>query len=363
MQTEHGYRPGKLYSFVLATPEDTATLPHFDNTKATAIHTCPTWGIVRYHKHKAMSAPRNLALEAGTAMHDVFAWVRVMTYVWHTEVEHRAERLHAQMIRLFTAERWERLQTMFSVPIECMDEMEWQGITKNGAIYILATSGFYDDPRDKRRTVSNLEVCAFAYIDRWDFDRRVAYAGSFVGIEIPFALTAINPAGDRKFVFTGRLDGIHVSKRTGQIIVEDNKTASRLGEHWANSFIMSPQVIGYTVAARVLLGNYEINRARILGLTIPFPRNEADGFVAEDLRYEQHHYNEWERWLNNAVQIARAWEDHPTEAPKHFHACYRYFNTCSFLSMCHSSPEERKAMYEHLVDDEWTPLSEGHVNE
>jgi len=362
MQTEHGYKPGRLYSFVRATDADIATLPKFDNTKATAVHTCPTWGIVRYHKHKAMSAPRNLALEAGTAMHDVFAWVRVMTYVWHAELDRRQALLDEQMVRLFTAERWARLQTMFSVPIESKDDMEWQGVTKNGAIYILATSGFYDDPRDRRRTLSNLEVCAFAYIDRWDFDRRVVHDGDFVGIEIPFALTAINPAGDRKFVFTGRLDGIHVSARSGHIIVEDNKTASRLGEHWSNSFIMSPQLIGYTVAARVLMGNAEINRARIIGLTIPFPRNEADGYVCEDMRYDAHHYDEWERWLNNAVQVVRIWENNPTEAPKFFHSCYRYFNTCSFLPLCHSSPTERIAMFNELVDDEWTPLSEGHVN-
>jgi hypothetical protein len=62
----------------VATEAD-AELPSFDNTKLTAINTCPTWGIVRYHLHKTMSGgSRALALEAGAAMHEMFAAVRLL---------------------------------------------------------------------------------------------------------------------------------------------------------------------------------------------------------------------------------------------------------------------------------------------
>jgi hypothetical protein len=35
----------------------------------------------------------------------------------------------------------------------------------------LETSGFYDDPRDRRRTMTNLEEACIAYIDRWNWTR------------------------------------------------------------------------------------------------------------------------------------------------------------------------------------------------
>jgi hypothetical protein len=55
-------------------------LPAYDNTKLVAINTCPTWGILRYSMHKTMSAPgvtRAMALEMGSAAHEVFAAVRL----------------------------------------------------------------------------------------------------------------------------------------------------------------------------------------------------------------------------------------------------------------------------------------------
>ena len=68
-----------IATFGMATEAD-AWLPTYDHTKLSAINTCPTWGIVRYDMHLRMPGQgRALALEAGTAMHECFAFIRLVT--------------------------------------------------------------------------------------------------------------------------------------------------------------------------------------------------------------------------------------------------------------------------------------------
>ena len=59
---------------------DKHTLPIVDNTRLTAVNTCPRWGAVRYGHNKVMSLSegRALALEAGSACHEGFSAVRLL---------------------------------------------------------------------------------------------------------------------------------------------------------------------------------------------------------------------------------------------------------------------------------------------
>ena len=58
--------------------DDLNSLQAFDFTKLSAVNTCPTWGIVRYGYHKVFSTTsRAMALEAGSACHEVFASARL----------------------------------------------------------------------------------------------------------------------------------------------------------------------------------------------------------------------------------------------------------------------------------------------
>ena len=53
-------------------------IPAYDNTRLVAINTCPVWGAVRYGLGLAMpSRSRAMALEAGSACHEVFAAARL----------------------------------------------------------------------------------------------------------------------------------------------------------------------------------------------------------------------------------------------------------------------------------------------
>lgn len=58
--------------------DDLDSLQAFDFTKLSAVNTCPTWGIIRYGHHKVFSTTsRAMALEAGSACHEVFAAARL----------------------------------------------------------------------------------------------------------------------------------------------------------------------------------------------------------------------------------------------------------------------------------------------
>ena len=126
-------------------------------------------GILRYQMHKRMSVEgRAMALEAGTAMHECFAFVRLVSLI----EQHKGNPDFQDVLwdvhgtRLFGDGR---LQLIGEQVMESTDVME---IAKRGCIAVLDTGEFYDDPRDKRRTCQTSKYI-YAYINRWRWDHRV----------------------------------------------------------------------------------------------------------------------------------------------------------------------------------------------
>jgi hypothetical protein len=164
----------KIKSVNVALTTDTS-LPAYDNTKLVAGNTCPRWGILRYQMHKVHEHSLNsraMALEAGSACHEVFAAVRLYQLYFYDTMNNRsplhgndgrAERLFdLHGMRLFGEGRWALLKEV----IENASKEDEHTRFIRFALTALETSGFYDDPRDKRRTMSNLEEACLAYIDR-----------------------------------------------------------------------------------------------------------------------------------------------------------------------------------------------------
>ena len=108
---------------------------------------------------------RVLALEAGHALHEVFAFVRLASLLSQLE-ERGKDKTYIDAVynhhgvRLFGLERLTHITEQISTATDVPD------VCKRGAIAILDTSGYYDDPRDKRRTLSNMEEAAYAYINQ-----------------------------------------------------------------------------------------------------------------------------------------------------------------------------------------------------
>lgn len=343
----------------LATQAD-LHLDTFDYTKLSAINMCPTWGIIRYTKHKTMSGGgRSMALEAGTVMHECFGVVRLIQLGY---VQKHLDHMNYQGVKQFGKDRWE------SINKEAMRGADVDLAIRNAALECLATANFVDDPFDKRRTYANMETSLMYYTQRWDYNRYPVWVTnandptSFVGVETPFAvkITAYSDAEKshivRQFLYTGRIDGLHVNK--GQdLLIEENKTASRLDDSWRMSFNMSHQVTGYTVAASLFAGR-NVSQGLIIGLTIPLPRSLSDGLAIEYVRREDYMKERWMAWLEYTIGIHDTYVNSPLDAPKHTHSCNRYFRPCSFIPLCASSGDEQQDYYAMMQTEEWSPLHE-----
>jgi len=344
--------------FRLATPED-QHLEAFDNTKLVAMGTCPTWGILRYQMHKRMPfTGRNTALECGKAMHQAFSWVRLCTLWQQLPRIVRNEAFIHHGTRLFTADRIDHIRRDAGYPTE--DFMEF---VKRGAIAVLDTSGYFDEPRDKRRTLTNMEEAILHYIDRWRFDNYIWVRDAFspqsdVGIEWPFDMVV--RLGEMVFRHTGRIDGIHVKKSGSddRLSVHENKTASRLNDAWEMSFATSSQVTAYCVAASVYTQDV-VRDADVFGLAIPLPRGyDYGGYVKTSVTREDHHITRWVSWLHYTVGLFNQWRDDPYRAPMFTHSCNRYFRPCSLIPFCDADPEEQHRIVEDMITDPWSPLDD-----
>ena len=352
--------PDDTAVFRLATSADTG-LETFDHTKLAAINTCPTWGIVRYQMHKAVpSTGRAMALEAGTAMHDVFAWIRLCTL--GNQLEDRTDGFVDELLayhgrRLFGEARYNQIRDEIRNAEDLLDA------TKRGAIAVLDTSGFYDDPRDRRRTLSNLEECAYAYIGRWRWDHPVwmrddSQPTSDVGIEIPFdVVVEVDGLDLLPFRLTGRIDGIHWDG-LGRLTTHDNKTASRLGDAWSQAQEISHQFTTYSVAASVFTQAVVAN-CDVLGLAIPLPKSyDYGGFDRVSMTKEHHHIKRWIRWLVHSVSMCRQYANDPFNAPMYTHSCNRYFRPCPLVPFCDADEEEqRRILNDEMIVSEWSPLA------
>lgn len=348
-------------SFRLATSDD-VELETYDHTKLSAVNTCPTWGITRYQMHKKMPGEgRAMALEAGTAMHQVFAFVRLVTLMNQLDARDKPPEFTRRIWehhgrRLFGEDRLGLIHEEIKNAEDVID------VCKRGAVAVLDTSGFYDDPRDKRRTLSNLEECAYAYINRWRWDHPVWVRDpddpvSDVGIEIPFDLVVdIDGISDLRFRLTGRIDGIHWDA-LHRLTVHDNKTASRLGDAWTMAQQTNHQYTGYCVAASVF-AQHVVSNCDVLGLAIPLPRTyDFGGFTREPMSRYQHHIDRWVHWLVHTISLTREYQNDPIRAPKYTHSCNRYFRPCAMIPFCYADDEEQKQILDEMVHDEWTPLA------
>ncbi len=346
---------------VYVTPEHEKHLPWFDNTRLTAIATCPRWGLIRYMENKAMSVSgRAMALEAGSACHEFFAAVRLYQLGYVQSL--RQHMLHKGN-KLYGEERFAKMR-------ECISEShvykagDWSQEALRFCLTALYQSGYYDDPDDRYRTMSNLEAACIGYFDRWNFDSRPIYVKdiddvkSFVGVEDSFDVVVDFEDGvTPKVRFTGRIDGVHLLN--GEVTPDENKTTSRINEAWSQMFHTSHQVTGYDVAVSTML-NVPVLKSRVLGLAIPRPTNGMNCIEFIDLTRNEYDVSNWINWFKHLVKMYFEYSADPVEAPMYTHSCSRYFRPCSFIPLCAStSPEERRnILANEMVTQSWSPLDE-----
>lgn len=344
------------------------TIPAFDYTKLTALNTCPRWGLIRYDQHKAMpSNSRSMALEMGSAAHQVFSAIRFFELM--EEMEKRGGESSSFIpqianwgIKQFGEERFIRI-----VEIGKSNEDVRQRVTAI-ALYTANSSGYYDNPDDRRRTLSNLESSLIAYIDRLELGNSIpVFKDGLIGIELPFdiLLTFTRQSWNKeaelestKIRYIGKIDGL-VKTKYGYG-VEENKTASRLDRAWQDSFLISHQVTGYCVAASTILGE-PVRECMVRGMMVPLPKNyDLGGIVNLPVSRDHNRIREWYNWVWHTVShLYYPYHLDPLNAPEFSHSCNRYFQPCSFIPLCAmADPEERKLTFSQMIIDEWNPLHE-----
>jgi len=265
------------------------TLRAYSHSMLNAIATCPTKGLVTYVADKVMhnSGNRALALEAGSASHECYAAARLWQVGQHQELGRHMD-FHGT--RLFGADNY---KNMWRSAEDAGDDK--RNAMLRFCLEAFYSYGYYDDPSDKRRTFTNIEEALIAYLDRFDFKRDVWVADKAdpsapIGIEIPIDVTIEykfntdgksghapmpEPSHDLKLRFIGTADGVSVNK-DNTLRLEENKTASRLGEAWAAGWHTSHQQTGYMLGLSTMLGT-PIESAAVHGMAIPLPRSYDAG--------------------------------------------------------------------------------------
>lgn len=332
------------------------TLPMYSFSMFDLISRCPVRGLTVYvaNKTAVSSEVRAMALDAGAAAHETFAAARLWQ-IREVQGHHDIADFHG--VRLFGEERYN--DAIIAGKSSGTD-------TRNAMLRFCLepfySSGFYDDPGDKRRTFSNIEEALIAYLDCVDMRRNVwiedvSNPTSAVGIELPLDTTITYYHGTdarARIRYIGMADGVMVD-RDGALRLEDNKTTSRLGEEWAMQWWTSHQITGYLISLAASYG-LNVHKATICGMAIPLPRSyDAGGIMNEPVTRTQQQNHDFLAWLLHILQLIEVYGSDPINAPRFTTSCYDYFRICSMLPLCSADQSDRAEMYEELETRKPTP--------
>ena len=322
----------------------------FDYSGLTDYSTCLTNGILKQHMRKRMFEPsgrRSMALEAGSAAHEVFAARRVYQLKEQGLDDHF---LH-HGLQLFGEQR-------FNGMLEFADDPQ------SFALEALYNSGFTDDPDDKRRTTGNIEESCIIYMQSYPYSefpvwiQDASEPTSLVGIEMPvdMVIEFLLPNHTIKCRVIGKVDGIHTNRHDA-VVLNENKTASRLDMSWQMSFNMSHQLTCYSLAMSTLIGK-SVELVDVYGLALPMPRSgPLAGYIRiPELRTDKH-YTDFLIWLLHNRQMRDFYGEDVASAPRSTNACNRYFSTCEFMPFCTAQDYDRDEVIEQMSQNEWSPLN------
>lgn len=334
-------------------PTSDLTLTPYSHSMLNAIATCPTQGLVTYVANRIPAkGGRAMALEAGRAAHEAYAAARL----WQLHMRQLNEHVAFHGRRLFGDDRLDQM-------LEASEEAgsDQRNAMLRFCLEAFYSCGFYDDPADKRRTYTNIEEALIAYLDRVDFRRNVWVQDkndptSMVGIELPIDMTVsykLHEDYSKKVRFIGTADG--VTLHNGEYRLEENKTASRLGEAWSMSFWTSHQITGYLLGLSTCYG-IPVHRAAVHGMSIPLPRSyDAGGLMTEVVSRNSQQMQDFLMWVLHQTQVIETHAREPYNAPKNTGACNKWYRACMFIPLCASEGEERVQMFDEMVARDLTP--------
>lgn len=338
-----------------------------DFSTMNAISSCPFKGIVSnvLGKHLKDGEERNMALEAGDLSHKVYAVWRALSLEDEELQDIYVKKFLKQVVPEMPDEVFDKeVEELVGKTTDCLTPLAEMMVY---ADWVIANSGFYDDEKDKKRTIENIRTSLMAYGSNfltlvkeepvWISEDRTK-----VGIELPFEYVIRfeyieNGFKNVKYIkFIGKIDGIHVHKN-GKLIIHENKTASRLDDSWLAQWYMSHQITGYCLAASDFVGEY-IDQARVLGMQIPVPKMSGYAYRTDRVDRPQYFLESWAKWVITQSDIIDQYKDYPEKAIMNTKSCCAFYSTCPLMCLCTLPEDERKQAIEEMPVKKWSPLNE-----
>lgn len=344
-------------------PENSELKP-FSHSILSAVNTCPMWGVIRYgHRKQYPSSTRAMALEFGSAAHDVFA--AIYLYQVGYIQGHPKHMLHHARRIFGDNDRFERaLHTKDNDP-DARDHLVSLGFN------ILRSGEFYNDPSDNMRTMENLELGIIKYIDNVLLEMEALPIFIMdkedetkpIGIELPFdiELERYDTVGLTKTMrYIGQIDRL-LEIDNSLLRLGENKTGSRLDSSWALSFDMSHQITGYNLAVETIL-NRECRQVSVHGLKNKQTGHSDDFSPISPIDRDVEKYETFIDWALFSKDIYDTYMEDWESAPRFTHSCNRYFRPCSLLSFCTDTIEGRKDQFMEMIQAPLSPSEEAVLN-
>ena len=350
-----------MYSTSKTTKTQAQKLRAYSHSIITAIVTCPTWGIVHYTLRKTYhTEARAMALEFGSALHEVFAALRLLQLdVTQHLPKHTA--FHAN--RMFDKIRW----------VECYahaPETDLRDRAVQLGFNILHSGPYYDDPSDRIRTITAAEECILKYVDEtidtWDnwhvWVEDKANPEKTVGIEYSFDMVLTRDSDKKQIRYIGTVDTVLVAlKKAEALYLGENKTGARLSDSWRNAFDTSHQVTGYLVGLSTVL-NRELTLAKVFGVKTKQTGHIEDFASFEPLERDDSAFQHFCNWVFHGAELAEQFKGDIEMAPRYTHSCDRYFRACSMLPFCTDTPEGRQQQLKEMVETELSPSEQAVID-
>jgi hypothetical protein len=288
-----------------------------------------------------------MALEAGEAMHQFFAAMRC----WQlAKLQGLPDHAREAGERIFGEARWKDVWKSVKKTHGDMDQIG------SIVVNILRSSGYYDDPKDQTRTLSNMETAAMVYAREtypylyawpiWVADDKSPLKP--IGIEQVFDCVLEYTDGKR-VRFIGTLDGIlRNTSRDMRITMADNKTASRMDKGWVEAHKTRHQFTGYMACGMAVFG-VEMWHGRVYGCRLK-PAYRGEDVHIEPITRTKEDISHWANWVRRQVEIFEEYQHDYENAERRTHSCNRYFRPCALIPFCADSAEGRRQQWDQMID-------------
>lgn len=354
---------------VQRTPADytMTTMPYVTSSLVEAVTTCPKWGIIHNVQHKRfVTGYRQMALEAGSVMHDVFAAFNLMQIAAVQGLPDHAK-FHGNS--LYGERRFEALS--FDKYLELYAQNPSRALEKL-AVDVIATSEFYDDENDRNRTVANLEHAAFElggyYLSNLSrlpiYVEDEADPTKTVGIEksmdVIFTCDVENEVGEitQQFIrFIGLGDVLYQNADTKRVKLGEYKTTSTMGDGWREQFRTRHQQSGYIGALQAYFPAVA-DECILIGSALPVRKTSAPNMHFPIYRDKEAVGNFLTTALFTLDVMAAYRDQRAIDAPMFTHSCNRYFRPCALLDLCSAQRDDQLVMWEQMIISEEMSPSE-----